>query len=176
MKNKEKEKKIRFSEEVDSAIDGFALVITFITVGIFLIFNKNYFDNQTTSTVMQWLFIIIGCLGFGTEISKMNKNRGIKGIDDLMVGIVLLIIWALIYHFVKQNIGHVIGFFVLIIGLYGGCRGLIEIIYSITKIGRENKKKKESKLSVVKEIILMTSEIAGIALIVIQILQAVKVI
>ena len=75
MNEKLKEKKIVFSEEIDSTISGFALVITFIVIGIFLIFNKEYFGNQIVSAVIQWLFIIIGCLGFATEISKINKGN-----------------------------------------------------------------------------------------------------
>lgn len=37
MEQKKKEKKVTFSEEIDNSISGFALVITFITVGIFFI-------------------------------------------------------------------------------------------------------------------------------------------
>lgn len=40
----------------------------------------------------------------------------------------------------------------------------------------EQKKEQENELNVIKEIILMLSEIAGIALIVVQILQAINVI
>ena len=39
MEQKKKEKKVTFSEEIDNSISGFALVITFITVGIFLSIN-----------------------------------------------------------------------------------------------------------------------------------------
>lgn len=176
MEQKKKEKKVTFSEEIDNSISGFALVITFIIVGIFLLFNKDYFGNQIVATVMQWLFIVIGCLGFGTEISKMNKDRGIKGIDNLITGIIVVGIWAVIYYFVKNWIGNLIGFFFLIIGLYGSCRGIIEIGYSIVKINKEHKETQKSKLGIIKEIILILSEIAGMALIVIQILQAIKVI
>ncbi len=176
MNEKLKEKKIVFSEEIDSTISGFALVITFIVIGIFLIFNKEYFGNQIVSAVIQWLFIIIGCLGFATEISKINKGMGIKGIDNSIIGIVLIMIWAGIYYCIKHWIGNVLGFVILIIGLYGGCRGILEFIYSIIKIGKEKKKEQKNELNVMKEIILMLSEMAGMGLIVIQILQATKVI
>lgn len=51
-----------------------------------------------------------------------------------------------------------------------------EFIYSIIKIGKEKKKEQKNELNVMKEIILMLSEMAGMGLIVIQILQATKVI
>lgn len=176
MEQNKQAKKVTFSEEVDSSISGFALVITFIIVGIFLLFNKDYFGNQIVATIIQCLFITIGLLGFGTEISKLNKNRGIKGIDDLIIGIIIVAIWAVIYYWVKNWIGNLIGFFFLIIGLYGGCRGILEILYSLTKINREHKETQKSRIEIIKEIILILSEIAGIALIVIQILQAIKII
>lgn len=72
--------------------------------------------------------------------------------------------------------GNLIGFFFLIIGLYGICRGIIEIGYSIVRINKEHKETQKSKLEIIKETILILSEIAGMALIVIQILQAIKVI
>ena len=106
----------------------------------------------------------------------MNKDRGIKGIDNLITGIIVVGIWAVIYYFVKNWIGNLIGFFFLIIGLYGSCRGIIEIGYSIAKINKEHKETQKSKLGIIKEMILILSEIAGMALIVIQILQAIKVI
>ena len=176
MEQNKQAKKVTFSEEVDSSISEFALVITFIIVGIFLLFNKDYFGNQIVATIIQCLFITIGLLGFGTEISKLNKNRGIKGIDDLIIGIIIVAIWAVIYYWVKNWIGNLIGFFFLIIGLYGGCRGILEILYSLTKINREHKETQKSRIEIIKEIILILSEIAGIALIVIQILQAIKII
>ncbi len=175
MKQKKEETKIIFSEEIDNSISGFSLVMTFIIVGMFLLFNKDYFGNQIVAKVIQWLFIGIGCLGFGTEISKINKDRGIKGIDDLIIGIIVIAIWAIVYYFLNNWIGNLIGFFFLIIGLYGSCRGIIEIGYSIAKISKKNKEKQKNKLEIMKEIVLIFSEIAGMALIVIQILQATKV-
>ena len=69
----------------------------------------------------------------------MNKDRGIKGIDNLTTGIIVVGMWAVIYYFVKKWIGNLIGFFFLIIGLYGSCIGIIEIGYSIAKINKEHK-------------------------------------
>ena len=41
MKQKKEETKIIFSEEIDNSISGFSLVMTFIIVGMFLLFNKD---------------------------------------------------------------------------------------------------------------------------------------
>ena len=77
MEQKKKEKKVTFSEEIDNSISGFALVITFITVGIFLLFNKGYFENQIVANVVQWTFIVLGCLEFGTEVSTATVEESI---------------------------------------------------------------------------------------------------
>ena len=45
--------RIIFSEVIDNSISGFALVITFIVVGIFLLFNKDYFGNETVAIIIQ---------------------------------------------------------------------------------------------------------------------------
>lgn len=173
---KNSEKKIIFSEEIDSTISGFSLVITFIGVGIFLIFNKDYFGNQIVANIIQWIFIVIGCLGFWTEVSKINKKRRISGTDNLSMGIVMIIIWAVVYYIFKHWIGNVIGFFILVIGLYGVARGIIEIGYSITKLRKNSKKEEKHDMSVVKDVVLIFSEIAGMVLIIIQILQAIKIV
>lgn len=52
-------------------------MITFITVVIFLLFNKGYFGNQIVANVVQWTFIVIGCLGFGTEVSTATVEESI---------------------------------------------------------------------------------------------------
>lgn len=41
--NKVKEKKIVFNETIDNAINGYAVAITFIGIGIFLLNNRDYF-------------------------------------------------------------------------------------------------------------------------------------
>ena len=175
MEEKKKEKKIVFSEEIDSAINGFSLVVTFIVIGIFLIFNNSYFGNEKVASIIQWTFIIIGSLGFATEISKMNKQRGIKGIDDLVTGIFVIAIWAIIYYKVNSWVGNTIAFFFFIMGLYGSSRGIIEIGYSIIRIKKKNNTEKKHNLNIAKDVVLILSEIAGIGLIFVQILQAVKI-
>lgn len=176
MEKNKKDKKIVFSEEIDKSISGFSLVITFIIIGIFLIFNKNYFGNAAVATSIQWIFIVIGCFGFATEISRMNEKRGIKGIDNLVVGIIIIAIWAIIYYAVKNWIGNSIAFLFLVVGLYGGIEGIIQIGYSIVQIKRKNIIEKKHNFSIAKDIVLILSEIAGIGLIIVQILQAVKII
>lgn len=166
--------KIIFSEEIDSTISGFSLVLTFIIIGIFLIFNNQYFGNEKVTKIIQWIFIIFGTLGFCTEISKLKKKdeKKIEGIDDVIVGFICILIWFLIYKIFNNLVASIIGFIILIIGSFGTFRGIIEIGYSIYNLKRENI---ENKHNVTKEIInnvlVLITNIAGIALVAIQLLQ-----
>ena len=40
------EKEIEFTEEIDSAINGYAIAMTFIIIGLFLLYNLDYFGNN----------------------------------------------------------------------------------------------------------------------------------
>ena len=169
MKENKKEKRIIFSEKIDDNISTFSVALTFFIIGIFLTYNKNYFQNEIVSTVIKIVFIVLGILGFITFVNKFNKNHQIKGMDNLIVGIVVILIWFLIYFYLKSTIANTIMFFFLILGLYGTCRGILEILYSI---------KNESKniFGVIKRMMPILSELFGIMLIMIQILQALKII
>lgn len=78
MENKEK---IAFNKNIDSSINGFALVVAFIIMGGMLQFDNKYFGNSTNT--IKIIFIITGLLGLFTEMSSLNKKNSIKGLDDL---------------------------------------------------------------------------------------------
>lgn len=177
MKQDNKEKKIVFSEKIDSTISGLALVLTFILIGVFLLFNSQYFGNEITAKVIQWIFIVVGTLGFGSEISKIKKDKEkrIKGIDDIITGIVVILIWFLVYKIVNNTTGNSIAFLLLILGTFGTFKGIIEVIYSAMQLKKEKSNKKVNT-EIMKDVMLMLSQIAGICLIAVQILQALGVI
>ena len=79
----QKEKKIIFSEEIDSSITGIALGASFVALAI-LVWKFEMFHNHTVNSVVQIVLLIIGILGTAVEFDKINKND-IKGIDDLSV-------------------------------------------------------------------------------------------
>lgn len=127
MENK-KEKKIVFSEEIDNAISGYALAITFIGIGVFLLNNLNYFGNQIVSIVVLSIFSFIGVIGTFIEL---GKNKRIKGWDDFGVGLFFFIPWLLIYMFGKNIWLNIAGFILLVSGVYGMLSGIIKVIVSI---------------------------------------------
>ena len=160
-----KPRKIIFNEEIDSNIDGFALCITLIIIGLFLTFRSEYLGSEKFSTIIRWIFIIFGSLGLVVEMGKF-KNKEIKGFDNLLVGLILLGAW--IVCFMLWNIWYinVLALFFLILGLFGFFRGLIQIVYSFI-LARKGK----SKGAVATNILLLLTEIMGMALVVVQIIQ-----
>ena len=89
MKKEKKEKKIVFTKEIDSAINGFALGVSFLGIGIFLLVKPDYFFAPIISYILGAIIGAIGVLGIGVELSKTSK---IKGMDNLAIGAVLFAI------------------------------------------------------------------------------------
>lgn len=138
MSEKTQSKKITFTEEVDSKINGIALVLTFLGIGVFLIVYPQYFGNTIAAQIVQWIFILIGILGLISEVNKSNKSS-IKGIDNFIIGIILLGGWAILFILWNLWYINILSLLLLVFGLYGIVRGIIEMIYS----KKYRKKKKD---------------------------------
>ena len=91
---KDKEKKVTFSEEIDSSIDGFALGITFVLLAFFEVYFK-IFGNRLVEIILAIGLLLFGIFGTLTEIGKISTDK-IKGVDDLVVGLIIAIIPILI--------------------------------------------------------------------------------
>ena len=152
------------------------MVFAFIIIGIILQFDSSFFGEATN--VIKITFIIVGILGLLTEISNLNINYNIKGLDDIGIGSFLLVIAYLLKVYVDVSSWYLIFdilyeavlFFFLLISLYGFCRGIIEIFYSLYKNHKE-KKKKESLFS---SIVVILTQLFGLALILAQIYDIFK--
>lgn len=162
---KNKEKKICFNERIDSSINGYALAITFIGIGIFLLNNLTYFGNRTVSLVVLAIFSIIGMLGMMLELSKNNK---IKGIDDLGVGFFLFLIWLFCFLVINKLCVNIITFFLMIIGIYGIVSGIIKIIVSIFI---DDKKERSTTKKVLISFFKLLPSIASFVLVIFNILK-----
>ena len=160
--DKKKESKIIFDEKIDKSISGFALVFAFIIIGILLQFDSSFFGEATS--VIKITFIIVGILGLLTEISNLNINYNIKGLDNIGIGFFLLVASYLLKVFETGL------FFFLLISMYGFCRGIIEMFYSIYK----NYKEKHIKENLFSSIIVTLTQLFGLVLIFAQIYDIFK--
>jgi hypothetical protein len=163
-----KEKKIVFSEQVDSKITGLAIVFAFISVGIFLLLFPDYFGSKVASGIVRWIFISIGMIGLMVELSK-NKKGNIKGFDNFFIGAVLVGVWTVLFLFINVWWVNIISFFFLLIGLYGLYKGLIEIIYSAYQTAKNHN---ETKKNITTDIALLFSKFASLVLVIVQIIKA----
>lgn len=170
-KEQKKEKKIVFSEEIDSLIEGLTLGVSFIAIGLFLIFVPDYFGNELVGEVVQWIFIIVGILGLIVEFGKLKPVSSIKGFDDLWLGALLLGAWAALVFATKHLIWHIVSFFGMVLGIYASVRGLFRIIYSIY-LNRTNKV--QSKGTIVSDVLIFMTKLFSLALVIVQLIKAIK--
>lgn len=172
MKNEEK---ITFNKDIDSSINGFALVVAFIIMGGMLQFDNKYFGNSTNT--IKIIFIITGLLGLFTEMSSLNKKNSIKGLDDLGGGLFLFISLLLIKTYVNTNnwnnffivCGKIFLFIMIFISIYMFSSGTIKMIYSVYKNYCNKTSTKEKNKNLFSNIIVILSQLCGVALMVAQI-------
>lgn len=165
---KDKEKKVIFSEEIDSSIDGFALGITFVLVAFFEVYFK-IFGNRMVEIVLAIGLLLFGIFGTLIEIGKISTDN-IKGGDDLVTGLFLAAPSVFIIFKFNKVILNIIMFIVLASGIFGAMKGVIEIIYSL-KIKR---RKTENKKVEVMQIVVAATEVVALAVAIIQLVNEVS--
>ena len=99
-KNDKKEKKPVFSEIIDGKINGYAIGISFLGISAFLLINNTYFHWTGLTYFIGAVFGLIGIAGIGTELDKSKK---IKGIGNIIIGLICLGIWIAIFLLLKNN-------------------------------------------------------------------------
>lgn len=165
---KDKEKKVIFSEEIDSSIDGFALGITFVLVAFFEVYFK-IFGNRMVEIVLAIGLLLFGTFGTLIEIGKISTDN-IKGGDDLVTGLFLAAPSVFIIFKFNKVILNIIMFIVLAFGIFGAMKGVIEILYSL-KIKR---RKTENKKVEVMQIVVAATEVVALAVAIIQLVNEVS--
>ena len=156
-----KDKKIVFSEEIDSSINGFALGISFVLLALFVEYFK-IFNNAIVEIVVAIVLLVLGIAGTVTEIGRIKKDD-IRGLDDLMLGIFLAVVSIIVIlkiHNVYYNIGL---FVILLLGTFGMVKGLLEVLYSLKL---RKRKSKNAKVEIMKIIVALTEIIALIVAII----------
>ncbi len=165
---KDKEKKVIFSEEIDSSIDGFALGITFVLVAFFEVYFK-IFGNRMVEIVLAIGLLLFGIFGTLIEIGKISTDN-IKGGDDLVTGLFFAAPSVFIIFKFNKVILNIIMFIVLAFGIFGAMKGVIEILYSL-KIKR---RKTENKKVEVMQIVVAATEVVALAVAIIQLVNEVS--
>lgn len=179
MVKKETEKKTKevvFSEEIDSAINGYAIGIAFTGIGVFLLLKPDYFAIPVISYIVGAIIGVVGVLGTGVELSKYSK---VKGLGNLTAGILLMGIWLLGYVKIRAIWLNILIFILLIFGCYAVCLGLIQGAVSIARnVRKSQKEKNESKGAVIgsaiTQIVLFLTQLCGLLLAIINVVKAIS--
>lgn len=166
-----KEKKIYFSPEIDSSIEGFSLVLTFAVVGLILQFYPSYFGNEIVTNIVKWLFIVVGILGLASELGK-RKNQ-IVGLDNIVYGTVFTGAWVVLFVYVRHWIANTLSFAFLIFGLYSFFMGIQQVIHSISLYRKEKASGAADKEKTRGDILLFLTKLLGVILVAFQICKAV---
>ena len=173
MDDNKKEKKEKFSKEVDDAINGYAIGVSFLSIGIFLLLKPNYFYLPIISYILGAVIGLFGFFGTGLELSKNSK---IKGFDNLIGGISLLIVWIITYIKISALWANIVFFVLLVLGAYATCLGLFQGIYSIFQNIKNRKSEEKSKTSIINQIVLFLTQLCGLAVAIFNVLKAINII
>ncbi len=175
MSTEKKEKKPIFSQEVDSAINGYAIGISFIGIGIFLLLEPNYFSLSVASYILGAIIGIVGVIGTGIEL---GKSSGMKGLDNMMLGFIVFLVWLFLYLRFSNPWVNIISFTLLIIGSYAILLGLFQGVYSIIRNIQLHKEKNEQDISkgkILSQLVLFLTQICGLLVAVVNAIKAVSV-
>ena len=146
---------------------GQAIGLSFLSIGLILQFLTGYFGNKQVTNVVKIVFVVIGALGMCIELGK--KKSDVKGLDNLLLGILFVGLWWLLYYKFNLWIINIAIFVLLILGAYAFFLGFQQILYSA--IGR---KKGDTKKSLSKDDYLeIFTKVLGLLLVLAQILKAI---
>lgn len=163
-----KDKKIIFSEEIDSSIAGFSLGITLILVSLFVYYAEP-FHNRIIEILVAIMLVFIGIVGTFLEIGKA-KSENIKGIGDFCCGMIFTsIAIACVLKFDKLIL-NVVCFLALLISVFTMTSGILNILYSL-KI--QKRKTPDKKIGIAK-IVVGVTEITALVVAIIQLITELK--
>ena len=96
--------------------NGQAIGLSFLSIGLILQFLTGYFGNKQVTNVVKIVFVVIGALGMCIELGK--KKSDVKGLDNLLLGILFVGLWWFLYYKFNLWIINIAIFVLLILGAY----------------------------------------------------------
>jgi len=169
MVKKDLKKKNVFSEWQINTINVFALIISYIIMGLFLSSKSDFFGNYTKTIIIS--LVSLGIFGLLTEIRRINYLYGIRGLAEEIIGIFMF----LVYNFTDEFLSpvgqgkfaefsyEVLLCLSLFIVLFCLVRGFIKIFWS-TYISYNRKFKNKRKDILVTRILFSLVECIGVLL------------
>jgi hypothetical protein len=150
------------NETNKSLLDGLPVVISLITLSVFLYVRPEYLGYKTVSMIISIIVVIIGFIGLSIELNKIGE-----GVSDFIIGLIFLIIWGTVYHFYSVVWLNAIMLFFMVFGIYGTSKGLIKMLFGILSNPSQGDKK--------KRLIILIIQLIGFGATILQYLTSFKI-
>lgn len=160
-----KNKKTVVDSETDKRINSIALALTFLAIGLILLFIPDFLGDSTITLICRWAFIGIGIAGF--LVSFGDKDSKVKGSDDIGAGLLVSALAVLVFLYIPRPFGGIAAILVGVLGLFGLIRGILFVCVTTLR-GRMKSGSDSAKQSFAIDVLKLLSEVAGLALVVAQ--------
>ena len=164
----------KFSESIMNIINAISILITYIIIGFVLFFKNDFFGSVTKAIIIG--FTIVGVIGFITEGRKLNISYKMKGLESVLLGGIVLIMFYLMRTFIdisKYNdyavfAYQIVLFIFMLTGIFVFCKGIIEMIYSVSL-----RSKDKGLGNVISNIFIMIAQVVALIVLCLQIFNIV---
>lgn len=164
------DKKPALDKETESEINGLALILAFIVIGVILQFFPTYFKSELATAIVKWVFVGIGVLGILGEIVSAEKRKpDIEGYSEFGVGLVFIAAWIISLKWSGLLVVNLLSFLPLFLGAYSLFVGLQKIIYT----SRLKNKDSGSNHPSLESIIVFATKAIGLIMVVFQLVKLV---
>lgn len=117
---------------VDDIANGVAVAVALIAAsGVLFVSEPPYFGHAETTLVVGALFAAFGLVGLSFELNKLGGSGKGWGLDNLGVGVSLLVLWGLQQHFLPRWWTNLASLPFLVLGSYGVIYGCLLMALSI---------------------------------------------
>ncbi|QFT91163.1 hypothetical protein FIU87_21155 [Bacillus sp. THAF10] len=109
---------------------GIGLSFSFIFLAIFIYMYPEYLGGSTVTIIFSSICILIGVMGLGIELNKLNERKN-SGFDNLGIGLGLLFLWAILHYFFPYLLVNWLILIILFFAIIGIMSGLANLISNI---------------------------------------------
>ena len=169
MNNNNIKKRPVFSEFQINIINTFSMIVTYIIIGLILNIDYEYFGTASKAIIIS--LIVLGLFGLVTELRKLNKLYGIRGLAEFTIGSFMFCCFLFMKMFTNANgyndfvqfLYQLILCLLLMIVIFSICKGVIKMFWSVV-ISYNRKFKGKRKGILFSRIMFVITQCVGIGL------------
>lgn len=155
-------------KRTDKTVDSISVAVAFIVLGIFLSVSPTFFFDESITSIIRWVFVILGILGLGFSFG--DKQTPIKGTSDMSLGILFLAGAVALSYAPIGLFAHLFALILALFGIFGTTRGVLFLIISSSReIAKQKKDHGKSKGALL--IVEFLTKIIALIIVVIQLAE-----